>query len=322
MRTGHSTALFLVTAALIAGCGGSGSLTPTFDKITVVVHGAGTGGGTVVAPDPAVPTNCTLPGPDCSDNFDDAGGGGVFSLDANPAPGSMFVGFTGCSSAPGLACTLAFSASSNDTIFNVTATFDLITPTGVNLLANSGFESAVTVGTQPVATGFWRGDSAYAVGTDQTIAPRTGAKMLRFQRTGLLPGAGFFSSQQWQLIDVSGLAANIDAGKVQVDASAWFNRVAGDAETDTRFDIRVLTYTGTPAGFPADYPTPIDATADIVYTTGDLWQQASLTNTLPAGTRYVAVEIYAFEDIFDDAADPEFDGHYADDLSLVLTLLP
>jgi hypothetical protein len=32
----------------------------------------------------------------------------------------------------------------------------------------------------------------------------------------------------------------------------------------------------------------------------------------------VLVEIYAFEDVQNDAAGVEFDGHYADDISLVL----
>jgi hypothetical protein len=39
---------------------------------------------------------------------------------------------------------------------------------------------------------------------------------------------------------------------------------------------------------------------------------------LPPGTTYLLVEIYAFEDVRNDAVLPEFDGHYADDISLVL----
>jgi hypothetical protein len=171
-------------------------------------------------------------------------------------------------------------------------------------------------------TGQWRGDSAYAVVTDQGIAPKSGAQMLRFVRSGLLTGAGVVSSQEWQLIDVSGLATAIDAGQIQVDASSWFNRVAGDVETDTRFDLRVLTFTGTPSTFPTDYAAPAGVSSASILTTGNLWQQASVTTTLPVGTRYLAVEIYAYENIMDDATDPEFDGHYADDLSLVLTQLP
>lgn len=62
--------------------------------------------------------------------------------------------------------------------------------------------------------------------------------------------------------------------------------------------------------------------AGTMLTTGNRWQQVSVADTLPAGIRYLAVEIYAYEDVQDDAADPEFDGHDADDASLVLTLLP
>ncbi len=124
MRIGHVTSLFLAAGALVWGCGGSSGFQP-YDQITVNVVGTGTGAGTVVASDPAVPTNCTLPGPPCSDSFNDAGGGGAFNLLATPAAGSVFVGWTGCSASVGNACTLTFGTFISDTVFNVTARFDL-----------------------------------------------------------------------------------------------------------------------------------------------------------------------------------------------------
>jgi len=54
--------------------------------------------------------------------------------------------------------------------------------------------------------------------------------------------------------------------------------------------------------------------------TGAAWQQASLQLVLPPLTRVVLVEIYAYEDVLNDAQAPEFDGHYADDVVLTLTL--
>jgi hypothetical protein len=193
---------------------------------------------------------------------------------------------------------------------------------GSNLLANPGFESPVYVGALPTEPGLWRGDSADTRQAEQGITPRNDALMLRFLRSGLVAGSGVVSSQQWQLVNLSTLAPEIDAGKVQVDASAWFNRVVGDAQTDTRFDLRVLTFTGVPATFPTDYASPAHVTSGSVLATANAWQAVNLTDVLPVGTRYVAVEIYAYENIQDDAADPEFDGHYADDVSLTLTFLP
>jgi len=39
---------------------------------------------------------------------------------------------------------------------------------------------------------------------------------------------------------------------------------------------------------------------------------------LPPKTRYLLVEIQVSEDVLNDAEAPEFAGHFADDLSLVL----
>jgi hypothetical protein len=50
------------------------------------------------------------------------------------------------------------------------------------------------------------------------------------------------------------------------------------------------------------------------------WQRVDTSMTLPAGTRFVLVEIYAFEDVANDSVLPEFVGHYADDISLMLDL--
>lgn len=326
----HLAVLALAGLAAGIGCSGGYGNPHAFQIISVSVTMAGTGGGQVVASDAAVHIDCTRSGGsnsgNCSTNFDDAGGGGLFDLIPLPEPGSVFGGWSttgrGCTTVTDSLCSMAFSGSEGDVSFSVTAVFNTSTQLGPNQLANPGFESAVAVGTQPTTSGLWRGDSAYSVGTDQGITPHGGSAMLRFIRSGLLPGAGVVSSQQWQLVDVSGLASAIDLGQVQVAGSAWFNRIAGDAETDTRFDLRVLAFSGTPAGFPADYPTPLGVFGDTVYTTGNSWQQATAGGVLPAGTRYLAVEIYAFENIFDDATDPEFDGHYADDLSLVLSLAP
>jgi hypothetical protein len=52
------------------------------------------------------------------------------------------------------------------------------------------------------------------------------------------------------------------------------------------------------------------------------WVRAQRTFTVPPGTRYLVVEIYAFENRVNDATLPEFPGHYADDVSLVLTRVP
>jgi len=100
-----------------------------FQDVSVTVTGQGDGNGSVIAPDPAVGINCTITAgvtsAGCSDIFSDAGGGGVFTLEATAAQGSRFDGFSGCNSVAGNVCTLSFTASNNNPVFNVVAMFNL-----------------------------------------------------------------------------------------------------------------------------------------------------------------------------------------------------
>lgn len=192
-----------------------------------------------------------------------------------------------------------------------------------NLLLNPTFDEPVVVGGLPDAPANWRGDLAASVAAEAGIVPRSGAMMLHFQATGGVGSTNTVASQQWQIVDVSALRADIDAGRVRADAGAWFNRVVGGASTDRRFDLRLHAYSGLPTQLPASYVNPAGvrlaervASLDSI---GAVWQQASLSLALPPGTTYLLVEINAFEDVRnDDGAVAEFDGHYADDISLVL----
>ena len=315
-----------VALVVMAACGDQGE---TFYQIDVNINGDGS--GTVEATDAALDDlDCTIvagtESSGCDYNFDDAGGGGNFNLVAIPDPGTDFLSWSGCTAVSGATCQLSFSQAARDTAFNVYVTFGVLpSGFGTNLLANPGFEASdVNVGGLPGAAGNWSGDLANRVASDLGVAQRTGGFMLKFGASGLVAGTGFFTSQQWQTVNLSAYAADIDAGGVRLDASMWVNRVAGDAETDTRFDLRVLAFPGAPAGFPADYPPPSGQIRSVtINSTAGSWQQLQVQfDVLPVGTRYVAVEIYPYEDVVDDGAIPEFDGHYADDVSLVLTRLP
>jgi hypothetical protein len=297
------------------------------DIVVVTVIKGGTGNGTIesdalgFAPGSCFAPSTTL----CHSSFEDAGEGGTFTVTATPVQGSAFISWDGCTGTSGQVCSLTFN---DDTSFTIFATFDAVPtspPFGVNLLMNPGFEAAdVMVGAPPTVVGVWQGDAAGRVTTDQGVVPRTGSQMLKFTASGLVPGAGFFTSQQWQTVDLTAYGSQIDAGNVRLNAELWVNRVAGDAGTDRRFDLRVLAFPGSPSTFPTDYPPPDpQIRAATTASTALSWQALQVQfDVLPAGTRYVAVEIYPFEDVEDDGVAPEFDGHYADDASLVLTLLP
>jgi len=147
--------------------------------------------------------------------------------------------------------------------------------------------------------------------------------MLKFLSTGTsLGGSALQSSQQWQLVDVRGLATDIAAGRVRADGGVWFNRALGTEATDRRFDLRLIAFDGDPGTVPARYAASswLALQAVSVATGGTEWQQALASLVLPAGTTFVLVEIYAYEDVVNDLSGQEFSGHYADDASLVLTL--
>ncbi len=195
---------------------------------------------------------------------------------------------------------------------------------GTNLLANPQFSAPVEVGGLPTVPGYWRGDQSGVVGAENSISPNSNPSMLKFIATGLVPSVNTATSQQWQLLDLRPYALEIATGRVRADARVWFNRLIGNAGTDTRFELRVLAFPGGEPTYPARaYPNNgwIASTTAAVNTTGNLWEAASTELVLPTQTSFLLYEIYAVENVSNDGAD-EFSGHYADDASLILNLLP
>ena len=101
------------------------------DQITVRLTGGGVGSGVVTSRDQVVGIGCKVQAgvtsngtAACANTFSDFGGGGNFVLEATPAAGSTFAGWTGCSSASGAACTLSFPANVRTRVFLVSARFD------------------------------------------------------------------------------------------------------------------------------------------------------------------------------------------------------
>ncbi len=191
-----------------------------------------------------------------------------------------------------------------------------------NLITNPGFETdeeTFIFGHPGLPTGYgdWGGDLS-----DIVVDPNGGSNhVLQFLSAGnnMVPNS-LSSSEIWQLIDVSSYATDITAGNITANLSGWFNRVAGDSQTDTDFNIVLYALTGNPASF-APGGTSI---SNGITTDGDIatWEQAEILNwLLPTDTDYLAVRITASENIFNDSYGhpaPEFDGHYADNITLTL----
>ncbi len=306
-----------------------------YRTINVQVLAAGRGGGSVRSDDAAVAINCAIvsgvpTSGGCSDSFSDAGGGGRFSLTAVAEAGSEFVSWSGCGAVSGGTCTLAFAVGDGRDSLRPTVNFRRIGAEAAydaNLLQNPGFETPVAVGGLPTVVGRWQGDSAARWPAGGDFTPRNGASALRFLTSGPAGAtAAGVSSQQWQIIDLTPLAADIDAGRVRAEGQAWFYRALNAETTDDRFDLRLGAFRGVPSEFPVSFAVPsgvrlADEVSSVIASPAT-WTQAQRAFTIPAGARYLVVEIYAYENRVNDATFPEFDGHYADDISLVLRRAP
>ncbi len=195
-----------------------------------------------------------------------------------------------------------------------------------NLVTNSGFETSETTygGGYPKVFGEWEGDVSQIVSAQDSITPMEGIRMLQFKASGYYSGGYSSSSQIYQLIDVSHMEASIDAGLVTATASAFYNRVPGDTETDTRFTTSVRAHSGTPGVFNPSQPGLAASWSLILFSDSDLntWEEAVANLLLPAGTDYLSIELRADEDAFNDPSGTEYDGHYVDNVSVTLTAVP
>jgi hypothetical protein len=194
---------------------------------------------------------------------------------------------------------------------------------GENLLGNGGFEAARATGTWPTICGQWGGDKAELLRAQQGVAPCEGQRMMRFHHTNYSRPDVSNGAQVLQVIDVSNFREAIRAGRARVVASARFNRVAGDAQTDTQFALSLLAHSGSPAQHARlKEPIRLQSTWIVTDANPGTWEKLTASMPLPADTGFLAIQLMALEDIFNDAAGVEFDGHYVDDAFLTVVVEP
>ena len=201
----------------------------------------------------------------------------------------------------------------------------------VLVLHNGGFETIEeSPGTAINLTtlGVWNGDPVqFLSSADSGITPYSGSGMVKFIYTYPPAGGATGASQLDQLIDVSSFATLLGSGAtVTVTFEGYFNRVAGNANTDTAFGMLLEAYTGSPANFPsgAGFLTDADDALAYIFTDSNpaTWEHATMSLALPANTTFLRVEIYAEENVFNDTSGTEFDGHFGDGFSLSYTAIP
>jgi len=187
------------------------------------------------------------------------------------------------------------------------------------LVINDGFETQVDIGAgRPTDFGYWGGDYAQIVTANDGIVPFEGSRMLQFVYVSSLgkPASGV-GCTVWQLINTNDFSTEISSGNAIALLSARFNRVAGDAETDSEFFGSIVACSGSVSDFPSiiNEGTWLAATsATTLYSDGDIstWQTAFAELPLPANTDYIGIAVNAQENIYNDTTGVEFDGHYVD----------
>ena len=200
---------------------------------------------------------------------------------------------------------------------------DIQTVPAGNLLVNPGFETIVaTTGSWPTNVGYWRGDDSAIVTASDGILPLEGSHMLKFIYAASGRPSEFGACEVMQVLDLTAFASFISQGHGVAVASANFNRVHGDSQTDRAFGVELRAYAGDASTFPSQYQNGDELALDYdqISTDGDTstWEAASIELSLPVTTGFVAVRIWASENVHNDLTGVEFDGHYADATSLVV----
>jgi len=195
---------------------------------------------------------------------------------------------------------------------------------GENLLGNSQFAVKQVQGVWPTAYGVWGGDMAEVVPARQGITPREGKHMLQFHHGNFRSSGPANGCQVCQVVDVSRFREAIRAGKVRAFASTFFNRVAGNARTDTRMGMSLIAYSGSMAQhFALSQRRASIATRGAGITADakpETWEKTAVSMPLPKETSFLVIQLLAAEDMFNDLKGVEFDGHYADSTFVTLVV--
>lgn len=195
-----------------------------------------------------------------------------------------------------------------------------------NLVVNSSFETIEpTSGGLPTTYGDWSGDYSSIVGATSGINPLGGSKMLQFLGTSYADGGNGIASEVTQIIDISSFRSLISAGNAIASASVYFNRVTGDAQTDTSMYVSIFAYQGDPGSLPAQWSggTHLARADGEIYSDNDLltWEQATCQLLLPTNTDFIVIGVNAAENIANENYN-EFDGHFADMASIEIVPEP
>ncbi len=193
------------------------------------------------------------------------------------------------------------------------------------LLTNADFETPFsTNGVLPTTVGVWDADPASSVTSLFGITPLQGTRMLQFEFARPVGPSTNVASDVWQLVDLTNNSA-VSNGSALANLSSWFNRVAGDSETDTLFRIEIVAFAGLLNSFPLQVRnSELAAVTSNLISDSDVtsWERLDAQLLLPMQTDFIAIHLAAIENVVNDSSGVEFDGHFADTASLTITPIP
>lgn len=196
-----------------------------------------------------------------------------------------------------------------------------------NIIVNGSFEEGAyrTPLGKVFVTDTWQGnDVAGFTEATQGVVPLDGNRMLKFEQAGEVPGS-YTTCNVNNIIDVSAYSDIISSGVAVAQASAYFNRIAGDEQTDTWFQLFIYAYAGPLSSIYSKKRNNEYLMRGRAYLTDSdadtaTWEQIFLEKAIPSGTDFILVEVMACENVYNDTTGLEFDGHFADMVSF--TIIP
>lgn len=208
--------------------------------------------------------------------------------------------------------------------------------TVVSTLVAEGFETAVKPGNAgvPAALGAWGGDHAEIAPAGGSVAPRTGARMLRFLRSDFVGESTPISraADQHLIIDLAPYRAVVDTGRAVVRAEAWFNQAAPRSGEEFAGTIELFAFGYDPRVHRGQnwgawlYDEHLGVSGhQQARTDADpaTWERLATNLSLPAATRFLIVHLRMKRTKPDPTATPvEFAGAYVDDVRAELLLPP
>jgi hypothetical protein len=141
---------------------------------------------------------------------------------------------------------------------------------GVGVLANI-----------PANANTWGAENGNLVGVQGAVAPNSGIQMLEMLDDGQV------ASQGWQAVNVTGLAAQIDAGLVTYVAGAHYNHAGFVTAASASNALAFIDSSATWGNFSG----PQAASGLILDTSPLTWETIGVAGTIPAGTRWLVIQV-------------------------------